>query len=107
MGPRVHRGVWCRPLVFWYELAGGPPRQLVRGPARRLRGDNLRLLRERSAGALHRQREAHLLDSVTTGQVRIAVVGCGWWGTEAHLPALVSHPYAEPAAVVDPDRARR
>jgi predicted dehydrogenase len=42
-----------------------------------------------------------------TGPVRVAVVGCGWWATEAHLPALVAHPDAEPAAVVDPDPKRR
>lgn len=42
-----------------------------------------------------------------TEPVRIAVVGCGWWATQAHLPALVAHPDAEPVAVVDPDPDRR
>ncbi len=38
---------------------------------------------------------------------RIAVVGCGWWSTEAHLPALAAHPRAEAIAVVEPDPRRR
>jgi len=38
---------------------------------------------------------------------RVAVVGCGWWATEAHLPALVANPDAELVAVVDPDPQRR
>jgi predicted dehydrogenase len=42
-----------------------------------------------------------------TTPVRIAVVGCGWWGTQAHLPALVANPDADPVAVVDPDPDRR
>ncbi|WP_131735456.1 Gfo/Idh/MocA family protein [Actinomadura roseirufa] len=37
---------------------------------------------------------------------RIAVVGCGWWSTYAHLPALAAHPDARIAALVDPDPAR-
>jgi predicted dehydrogenase len=37
---------------------------------------------------------------------RIAVIGAGWWGTEAHIPAVKRHPAAELAAVQsqDPDR---
>lgn len=31
--------------------------------------------------------------------VRCAVIGAGWWGTEAHLPALQRHPNAELVAV--------
>ncbi|MGI5131218.1 Gfo/Idh/MocA family protein [Pseudonocardia sp. CA-107938] len=38
--------------------------------------------------------------------VRVAVVGCGWWSTYAHLPALAEHPDAEIAALVDPDPER-
>ena len=38
---------------------------------------------------------------------RIAVVGSGWWATEAHLPALAANPDAELVAVVDPDPERR
>ena len=38
---------------------------------------------------------------------RIAVIGCGWWATRAHLPALVANPDATIAGVVDPDAARR
>jgi predicted dehydrogenase len=38
---------------------------------------------------------------------RIGVVGCGWWATRAHLPALAADPDAVIAAVADPDEARR
>lgn len=38
---------------------------------------------------------------------RIAVIGCGWWATRAHLPALAAHPDATIAAIVDPDAANR
>jgi predicted dehydrogenase len=34
-------------------------------------------------------------------KARIAVVGTGWWGTTAHLPALAIHPDAEIVAVCD------
>jgi predicted dehydrogenase len=40
-------------------------------------------------------------------RARIAVLGCGWWATQAHLPALVGHPHAEATAIVDPDPERR
>ena len=39
--------------------------------------------------------------------VRIGVVGCGWWATRAHLPAVHAHPEAIVAAVADPDETRR
>jgi predicted dehydrogenase len=35
--------------------------------------------------------------------VRVAVIGCGWWSTRAHLPALAAHPDAVIAALADPD----
>jgi predicted dehydrogenase len=38
---------------------------------------------------------------------RIGVIGCGWWATEAHLPALVANPRAEIAGIADPDADRR
>ncbi len=38
---------------------------------------------------------------------RVAVIGCGWWSTFAHLPALVRNPDAAVVAVADPDDARR
>jgi predicted dehydrogenase len=37
--------------------------------------------------------------------VRCAVVGAGWWGTTAHVPALRRHPAAELVAVQNPDPA--
>jgi predicted dehydrogenase len=37
-----------------------------------------------------------------TGRARIAVVGCGSWANEAHLPALSRNPDAELVAVVEP-----
>jgi predicted dehydrogenase len=39
--------------------------------------------------------------------VRVGVVGCGWWATTAHLPALRDHPDADLTAVADPDAAKR
>lgn len=39
--------------------------------------------------------------------VRVGVIGCGWWSTQAHLPALAAHPHATIAAVADPDAERR
>jgi predicted dehydrogenase len=38
---------------------------------------------------------------------RIGVVGCGWWATRAHLPALLANPDAVIAAVADPDEGKR
>lgn len=38
---------------------------------------------------------------------RVAVVGCGWWSTFAHLPALSKNPAAEVVALADPNRANR
>ncbi len=36
-------------------------------------------------------------------QIRVAVIGCGSWAREAHLPALASHPGCTIVALVDPD----
>ncbi len=44
---------------------------------------------------------------MTHKTARIAVIGCGWWATEAHLPALAANPDATTAALVDPDPGRR
>ena len=38
--------------------------------------------------------------------VRVGVIGCGWWSTATHLPALVDERRATIAALVDPDPAR-
>jgi predicted dehydrogenase len=38
--------------------------------------------------------------------VRVGVVGCGWWSTATHLPALQADPRAAIAALVDRDPAR-
>jgi predicted dehydrogenase len=38
---------------------------------------------------------------------RVAVVGCGWWSTFAHLPALTRNPDAEVVALADPNLANR
>ena len=38
---------------------------------------------------------------------RVAVVGCGWWSTFAHLPALTRNPAADVVALADPNRANR
>ena len=39
--------------------------------------------------------------------VSVAVVGCGWWSTTAHLPAIQSDPRARLVAVADPDAGKR
>jgi predicted dehydrogenase len=42
-------------------------------------------------------------------KVRVAVIGAGWWGTAAHIPALKIHPQAELVAVQSrsPEKARK
>ncbi len=37
----------------------------------------------------------------TTKRVRVAIIGTGWWATDAHIPALLANPDAELAAVCD------
>jgi predicted dehydrogenase/L-rhamnose mutarotase len=37
---------------------------------------------------------------------RIGVIGCGWWATQAHLPALTHNPDAVLAALADPSEER-
>ncbi len=39
-------------------------------------------------------------------QIRIGVIGAGWWATFAHIPAVKSHPHAELVAVQSRDRAK-
>lgn len=34
-------------------------------------------------------------------KARIAIIGTGWWATDAHIPALLAHPDAEIAAICD------
>ena len=36
-------------------------------------------------------------------RVRCGVIGAGWWGTFAHIPAILRHPAAELVAVQNPD----
>ncbi|HVC76442.1 MAG TPA: Gfo/Idh/MocA family oxidoreductase [Candidatus Micrarchaeaceae archaeon] len=36
-------------------------------------------------------------------KARIGIIGCGWWSTEAHIPALLANPDAELCAVADPN----
>ena len=38
---------------------------------------------------------------------RIGVIGCGWWATRAHLPALEANPDAVIAGIADPDDENR
>ena len=38
-------------------------------------------------------------------RVRCAVIGAGWWGTTAHVPALKKHPDADLVAVQHHDPA--
>lgn len=39
-------------------------------------------------------------------QVRIGIIGAGWWATSAHIPAVKSHPDAELVAVQSRERAK-
>jgi predicted dehydrogenase len=41
------------------------------------------------------------------GKIRCGVLGAGWWGTFAHIPALLAHPRAELVAIQtnDPEQA--
>lgn len=38
---------------------------------------------------------------------KIGVIGCGWWATRAHLPALLANPDAVIAGIADPDAENR
>ena len=40
------------------------------------------------------------------GRARIGVIGCGWWATHAHLPALTRNPDAEVVALAEPEPER-
>jgi predicted dehydrogenase len=46
-------------------------------------------------------------DHIVAMKAKIAVIGCGSWSTEAHLPALLANPDAEVIAVVDPAHEAR
>jgi predicted dehydrogenase len=39
-------------------------------------------------------------------QVRIGIIGAGWWATSAHIPAVKSHPDAELVAVQSREKAK-
>ena len=39
-----------------------------------------------------------------TAKARIAVIGTGWWATNAHIPGLLNHPQAE-IVLIDPNPA--
>lgn len=39
-------------------------------------------------------------------KVRIGIIGAGWWGTFAHIPAVKAHPDAELVAVQSRDKAK-
>jgi predicted dehydrogenase len=39
-------------------------------------------------------------------KVSIGVIGAGWWGTFAHIPAIKSHPHAELVAVQNREKAK-
>jgi predicted dehydrogenase len=40
-------------------------------------------------------------------RAKIGVIGCGWWATRAHLPALQANPDAVIAGIADPDAENR
>ena len=37
---------------------------------------------------------------------RLAVIGCGWWATQFHIPGLISYPGVNLVGIVDPDSSR-
>jgi predicted dehydrogenase len=37
---------------------------------------------------------------------RVAVIGSGWWATQAHIPGLLANPDATLVAICDADPAR-
>jgi predicted dehydrogenase len=39
-------------------------------------------------------------------RARIGIIGTGWWATDTHIPALLTHPKAEVVALCDSDQAR-
>lgn len=39
-------------------------------------------------------------------KIKCGVMGAGWWGTFAHIPALLSHPRAELVAIQEQDREK-
>lgn len=41
------------------------------------------------------------------GQVRVGLIGAGWWGTQHHIPSLLDYPKAELVGVADLDPAKR
>jgi predicted dehydrogenase len=43
---------------------------------------------------------------LSASPVRVAVVGCGWWATTSHLPAIVGDADAELVGLVDADEDR-
>ncbi len=48
------------------------------------------------------------VDQAGQRRARIAVVGVGWWSTQAHLPSLTQYPWAEVVAISDlnPEKLR-
>ncbi len=40
-------------------------------------------------------------------RAKIGVIGCGWWATRAHFPALLANPDALIAGIADPDTDNR
>jgi predicted dehydrogenase len=47
-----------------------------------------------------------IIKRVAMRSVKCAVIGAGWWGTAAHIPALKNHPLAELVAVQSQDAAK-
>jgi predicted dehydrogenase len=47
-----------------------------------------------------------IIERVAVRTVKCAVIGAGWWGTAAHIPALKNHPLAELVAVQSQDAAK-
>src|SRR5262249_5726417 len=89
------------------QLAGRPSFQLIRGCGGCVRRDHRLLQSGGTEGTLQPERQPNLPPGRGPAvSARIGVVGCGWWATYAHLPALESNDRAVIAGLAASDPAR-
>ena len=99
VGVRVYRAVGHRAQLLRHQLAGRPALQRLRRRARGLLGADRRT--SPRASATRSSTATPTASSASRGSAdrvpaRIGVIGCGWWATQAHLPALVRQPGRRP-----------
>ena len=82
----------------WIESGRDASQRACRRQARR-RGSSSLSCAPRGSGS-------SLMETASPEErVRVGVIGCGWWSSQAHLPALSAHPRAVVAGLADPDPA--